>query len=182
MVDVLIPIADGFEEIEALTLVDLFRRAGFAVDVAGIDDGPVKGAHGVAINPDTGLDAVLQKGYDLVVLPGGMPNADLLNADRRIHGIITRHHDDGRYVAAICASPRVLADAGLLRGKRATSYPGTLDRMADSGAIYTAAAVEVDGRIATSRGPGTAMEFALTLIELLAGCEAREEVEQPLLR
>lgn len=182
MASILIPLAEDFEDIEAVTLIDLFRRAGFEVTTAGLTAGPVRASRGTVVLPDTTLDRVLDRDFDLVVLPGGLPGADHLDADPRIHVILKRHHAAGRLVAAICAAPRVLARSGLLQGRKATSYPGTLDRMPESGAHYTGSAVEVDGNIVTSRGPGTAMDFALTLIELLAGKAQRGAVEGPLLR
>ena len=182
MASILIPFAEDFEDIEAITLIDLFRRAGFEVVTAGLRPGPVRSAHGVQILPDCTLDDVAGRDFDLVVLPGGLPGADHLNADARVHEILERHHAAGRFVAAICAAPRVLAKSGLLRGRKATSYPGTLDQMPESGARYTGAPVEVDGLVVTGRGPGVALDFALTLIGLLAGAEKRDAVEKPLLR
>lgn len=182
MASILIPLAEDFEDIEAITLIDLFRRAGFEVVTAGLDNGPVRASRGTVVLPDTTLDRVVDRDFDLVVLPGGLPGADHLNADSRIHAIVERQHAAGRLVAAICAAPRVLAKSGLLQGRKATSYPGTLDQMPESGAHYTGRAVEVDGNIVTSRGPGTAMDFALTLIEMLDGKNRREAVEGPLLR
>jgi len=179
---VLIPLAEGFEELEAVTIIDLLRRAEIEVVTAGLSAGPVTGSRRTVILPDTTLDAELDGDFDLVVLPGGLPGADHLNADPRVHRILQRHHAEGRLTAAICAAPKVLASAGLLDGRSATSYPGALDISAFPKIDLIETPVVVDGQVVTSMGPGTAMDFALKLIELLAGPERRESVESKLLR
>jgi len=180
MASVLVPLAQGCEELEAITIVDLLRRAGIEVVVAGLDANPVRASRGTVIVPDMTLDAALQKSYDMVVLPGGLPGADHLNADPRIHTLLQDMAEQDRYIAAICAAPKVLAEAGLLAGKKVTSYPGVLDTYA--GFDYRNQAVVRDGGIVTSRGPGTAMDFALELIEILVGETRRAEVETALQR
>jgi len=115
-------------------------------------------------------------------LPGGLPGADHLENDKRVIKRIQQMAADGKYVCAICAAPKVLATAGVLDGKRATSYPGVLDKMGLADVTYTGSAVEIDGKVVTSRGPGTAMDFALQLIELLAGSGRRKTVEKALVR
>jgi 4-methyl-5(b-hydroxyethyl)-thiazole monophosphate biosynthesis len=182
MATVLVPLAQGCEELEAVTVVDLLRRAGINVVTAGLDDRPVKASRGVTLIPDTTLDEALEKSYDMIVLPGGLPGADHLDNDMRIREALKNTFDGGRYVAAICAAPKVLAGLGLLRGRNATSYPGVLDRMTVPGMRYTGEAVVVDGKVITSRGPGTAVDFALTLIEQLTGKDKRDEVERGLVR
>ena len=180
MAKVLIPLADGCEELEAVTIIDLLRRAGIAVTTAGLKPGIVKASRGVQLVPDVTLDVALQDRYDMVVLPGGMPGATHLKDDPRILGLVKQMAADGRYTAAICAAPMVLAEAGVLAGKRATSYPGFLDGL--PGVKVSAEAVVQDGTVLTSRGPGTAMDFALALIEALAGRAKRDEVEAGLVR
>jgi len=182
MASVLVPLAQGCEELEAVTVVDLLRRAGITVVTAGLDDQPVTASRGVRLIPDMSLDAALQQAYDMVVLPGGLPGADTLNRDPRIVALLREMADQGKYTAAICAAPKVLAHAGLLDGRRATSYPGTLEAGQIPGLDYSDQAVVVDGTVITSRGPGTAMDFALQLIETLAGARKREEVEAGLQR
>ena len=182
MARVLVPLAQGCEELEAVTIIDLLRRAGIDVITAGLTDGPVTASRGLTLVPDTTLDAVLEQDFDMMVLPGGLPGSDHLDKDPRIHGMLKRLASEGRYTAAICAAPRVLAHAGLLDGRRATSYPGVLDQMDLPQVEVQLEPVIADGRVITGRGPGTAMDFALQLIESLAGRAKREEVEAGLAR
>jgi len=179
---VLVPLAQGCEELEAITITDLLVRAGIDVVTAGLDDQPVEASRGMKLIPDTSLDKALQQDYDMVVLPGGLPGADHLDNDSRIHQLISSMAENGRYVAAICAAPKVLARSGLLDGKRATAYPGTLEKMALSTTEIVSDAVVSDAQIITSRGPGTAMDFALLLVEKLAGRDIRDNVEAGLVR
>ncbi len=182
MARVLIPLAQGCEELEAVTIIDLLRRAGIDVTTAGLDQQTVTASRGVVLTPDTNLDDALTKDYDMLVLPGGLPGADHLNNDPRIHALLTEMANAGKFTAAICAAPKVFASAGLLNGKRATAYPGTLEKCLLKNTTLASEAVVVDGKLITSRGPGTAMDFALTLIEQLLGAEKRKEVEEPLQR
>jgi 4-methyl-5(b-hydroxyethyl)-thiazole monophosphate biosynthesis len=169
MPKVLIPLAQGCEELEAVTIIDILRRAGIEVTSAGLDAQPVRASRGVTLMPDTTLDAALQHSYDMVVLP-----------DARILALLRNMASKGKHVAAICAAPSVLATAGLLDGKRATSYSGALDAFPK--VLRQHAAVVHDGLLTTSRGPGTAMDFALALVEQLAGEAKRQEVETGLER
>jgi 4-methyl-5(b-hydroxyethyl)-thiazole monophosphate biosynthesis len=182
MARVLVPLADGCEELEAVTIIDLLRRAGIEVVTAGLADGPVTASRGVVLLPDRSLDEVLGDEFDMIVLPGGQPGADHLDADPRIHVLLRRMAEQGRYTAAICAAPKVLLSAGLLDGHRATAYPGVIDGRLAAGSQLLSDPVVTDGRVVTSQGPGTAMDFALTLIELLAGADTRQKVETPLMR
>ncbi len=182
MANTLVPLAQGCEELEAVTIVDLLRRAGIDVVTAGLDERPVKASRGITLIPDTTIDAVLEKTFDMVILPGGLPGADYLDRDPRIRKLLQQTVEQGGYAAAICAAPKVLANAGLLEGKQATSYPGVLDRMDLPQVKIDLQPVVRAGQIITSRGPGTAMDFALELIEVLAGREKRNEVEAGLVR
>ena len=184
MSKILIPLAQGCEELEAVTIIDLLRRAQFEVTTAGLERQltPIKASRGTTLLPDTTLDDALTLAFDMVVLPGGLPGADHLNDDPRIITLVQTLVAADKFVCAICAAPRVLARAGVLEGKRATSYPGTLDKMTIPDMEYTGEGVTVDGKIITGRGPGPAMEFALTLIEALGGNTLRQQVEEPLLR
>lgn len=182
MAKVLVPLADGCEELEAVTIIDLLRRAGIDVTVAGLKPGIVKASRGVQLVPDVTLDVALQDAYDMVVLPGGMPGATHLKEDARILDLVRRMAAAGKHTAAICAAPTVLLEAGVLSGRKATSYPGFLDALNPPGVELSPAPVVTDGTVITSRGPGTAMDFALTLIETLAGTDVRAKVEAGLVR
>ena len=182
MARVLVPLAQGCEELEAVTVIDLLRRAGIEVVTAGLDEGLVKCSRGVVLMPDTTLDDVQDQAFDMVVLPGGLPGADHLDEDPRIQRLLRAMAEQGRYTAAICAAPKVLASAGVLDGHQATAYPGVLQAEALPGTRLLEQPVVRDGKVITSRGPGTAMDFALTLIETLLGPEQRKAVEEPLVR
>ena len=175
MPNVLIPLAQGCEELEAVTVIDLLRRAEINVVTAGLDKQPVTASRKTVLIPDTDLDTALQSDYDMVVLPGGLPGADHLDNDERIKNILIKMANSEKFTAAICAAPKVLANAGLLDNKQATSYPGVLENS-------TGECVVISGKVITSRGPGTAMDFALTLIEQLVGKDKRNEVEKGLVR
>jgi 4-methyl-5(b-hydroxyethyl)-thiazole monophosphate biosynthesis len=179
---VLVPLAEGFEEIEAVTIVDLLRRAGIEVRTAALGAREVTGSHGITVMADIALDEATAGDYDMIVLPGGMPGADHLAKDARVIALLRRFAEEGRYTAAICAAPGVLARAGLLEGRVATSFPGFLKPNSAPGIRLSEDPVVVDGKIVTSRGPGTAMEFGLALIELLEGARTRAQVEGRLQR
>ncbi len=182
MASVLIPLAEGCEELEAVTVIDLLRRANIDVTVAGLSAGPIIASRGTVLLADTTLDDVLDNEYDMIVLPGGLPGSDYLEQDPRIQTLIKRQLATGKYTAAICAAPKVLASCGLLDGKQFTAYPGVLDEQLPDASTLTGTAVVSDGLIITSRGPGTAMDFALTLIETLTSGDVRDQVETGLVR
>ncbi len=181
MKTVLVLFAQGTEELEAVTIVNLLRRAGVGVTLAGLQGGVLEGSRGIAIQPDALLDNVLDQYFDGLVLPGGMPGTTNFRQDSRVLGLIEKMVAQDKLVAAICAAPSVLAAAGVLNGKKATCYPGCLDEFADQLDIQRDALVQ-DGQLITSRGPGTAMDFGLYLIELLQGADKRQEIEQSLVR
>lgn len=182
MSHVLVPLAQGCEELEAITITDLLVRAGISVTTCGLDEHPVKASRGTTIIPDTSINDVMAETFDLIVLPGGLPGADHLRDNVQLQTLMKKQADENKYLAAICAAPKALAQAGLLDGKTATSYPGVLEALDNKNISISTRAVEIDGNIVTSRGPGTAMEFALTLIELLEGKEKRDEVNRQLVR
>lgn len=181
MANVLVPLAEGCEELEAVTIIDVLRRAGIEVVTAGLEDGPVVASRGVGLIPDTTLDKALTDDYDMVVLPGGGPGSDRLDADSRIRELLIKMANSGKFTAAICAAPKVLKSAGLLDGKDVTCYPGVMNNEQIPG-LDTGQAVIQDGKVVTSRGPGTAMDFALTLIENLTDRSTRDQVEAGLVR
>jgi 4-methyl-5(b-hydroxyethyl)-thiazole monophosphate biosynthesis len=180
MSKVLVPLAEGFEEIEAVTVVDLLRRAGIAVQTASLGGREVTGSHGITVHSDLGIDEAAADDYDMIVLPGGMPGTAHLKSDARVARLLREFAASGRYTAAICAAPSVLAHAGLLEGRRATSYPGFLAADSAAGIRLSDEPVVIDGKVVTSRGPGTAVPFALALIELLEGPAAKRAVEERL--
>ena len=179
---VLVPLAPGFEELEAITIIDLLRRANIEVVSAGLAPGPVRASRGTIHLPDTDLDTALSREYDMVVLPGGLPGSDHLAQDPRVTHLIQRMASSGRFTAAICAAPKVLVSAGILANKRVTAYPGVLESLPLTNTTLVNAPVVRDGHIITSRGPGTAMDFALTLIEALTNAATRQQVEVDLQR
>ncbi|MCW9048282.1 MAG: DJ-1/PfpI family protein [Gammaproteobacteria bacterium] len=182
MTSVLVPLAQGCEELEAITITDLLTRAGVEVVTAGLDDQPVIASRGITIIPQTSIEKVEHRQFDMVVLPGGLPGADHLRDNEIVQSIIKNHAANNSYLAAICAAPKALAATGVLDNKTATCYPGALTDTKLNNTKLTNNAVEIDGKIITSRGPGTAMDFALTLIEQLEGKSKRDEVEKGLVR
>lgn len=182
MASVLIPLAQGCEELEAITIVDLMRRAQIDVVTAGLDGEAVKASRGTVLVPDTDLDQALTREYDMVVLPGGLPGADHLRDDPRIINLIQTMAGSDKYTAAICAAPKVFARAGILSDKTATAFPGTLEKLDLPNTNIVSSAIAEDGKVITSRGPGTAMDFTLRLIELLVGKDTRDSVEAGLQR
>ncbi len=179
---VLVPLAQGCEELEAITITDLLVRAGMDVTTCGLDDQPVTASRGTTIIPDTSINKIVNDDFDLIVLPGGLPGADHLRDNQALQTLIKKQAAANKYLAAICAAPKALAAAGVLTGKTATSFPGVLYALQDASITISKNAVEIDGNIVTSRGPGTAMDFALQLIELLEGKERRNEVNLQLVR
>lgn len=182
MARVLIPLAPGCEELEAVTIIDLLRRAQIEVVTAGLVNGVVKCARGTVLLPDTTLDEAVKQDYDMLVLPGGEPGATNLENDTRVLALLQQMAAAGKFTAAICAAPKVLAAAGLLDGKRATSYPGAVDALRFPRVQLEIKTVVRDGQVLTSRGPGTAMDFALALIEVLTNRATRDKVESALVR
>jgi len=175
MPTVLTLLAEGFEEIEALTPIDLLRRAGAGVVTAALGGQiHVTGRSGVTLHADATLAAVAGDDFDCVFLPGG-PGTRLLRADARVHELVRRQHAAGRWLAAICAAPAVLHDAGLLAGRRYTAH---FSVAAELPAILAHERTVADGRLLTSRGAGTAFDFGLLLVEKLVSPEKAREVAQ----
>ena len=180
--NVLVPLAQGCEELEAVTITDLLTRAGMNVVTVGLDAKPVTASRGMVLMPETTIDAVMDNDFDLIVLPGGLPGADHLQNDARIQRKLKLMAAGNNTIAAICAAPKALASCGLLDSKSYTCYPGSLDKCTINNGVYSENSVIIDTNIITSRGPGTAMDFALILIEQLLGKAKRDEVEAPLMR
>lgn len=180
MARVLVPIADGVEEIEAVTVIDVLRRAGVEVVCAGLTGKPVTASRKVKLIPDRSLDEVKDEAFDMVVLPGGGDGVENLKSDPRIEAILREMSGRQKWVTAICAAPSLLAAYGLLKEKKATSHPNRRNDTALERVQYEEKSVVQDGHIITSRGPGTALEFALKLVEVLCGEEKVGELKEAL--
>jgi len=173
-------LAGGFEEIEALATVDILRRAQIpVVTVSVTDDKIVTGAHHIPVTADTTFLEADFSQVDVLILPGGMPGARHLNEHEGLKKLIRQFNTQSKSIAAICAAPMVLGEMGILHGKNATCYPGFEGQL--TGAKITAEKVVVDQNITTGRGPGLAFDFALELVEQIAGAETREKVQNGLL-
>jgi len=166
--NVLVPLATGFEEIEAVTIIDVLRRAGLNVTTAALNgDRLVRGSHDICVLADAMLNDVAGQTWAAVVLPGGMPGSRNLAESAQVRDVVRRTVEEGGIGAAVCAAPIALHTAGVLRGRRVTAYPTVRDELTD--AVYTGRRVERDGPIVTGLGPGAALEFALAVAEA-AGC------------
>ena len=167
--------ANGCEEIEGLTVVDLVRRAGIPIDMVSVHmESKVTGSHGIAFETDVTAASTDWSSYTGVVLPGGMPGTNRLKEDGTVDRIVREYAGSGKLVAAICASPTVLAECGVLNGKNATCYPG----LELPGANAKTDPVVRDGNILTSRGVGTAIPFALAIVEYFQGKESAKELAE----
>lgn len=175
MKKVAVLLADGFEEIEALTAVDMLRRARIYVDTVSVaDDYIVHGAHGINVQTEDLFDEVNFAEFDMLVLPGGMPGTVNLEEHEGVRGVIQDFYESGRFVGAICAAPGILGGMGLLKGRRAACYPSVEEKL--SGAVIAKVPVVQDGTIITSRGMGTAIDFSLKLIEVLTDKTKADEI------
>ena len=175
MPTVLVPLADGFEELEAFAPVDLLRRAGIEVTMASLAEGiHVTGRSGITAHADVTLTAVIGRTFDLVFLPGGA-GVKHLRADPRVGEIVRAQHAAGRWLAAICAAPTVLHDAGLLANRRYTAHFSVANELPG---ILAGERIVTDGKITTSRGAGTAVEFGLHLVALLTSPDQAQEISK----
>ncbi|HEY1111334.1 MAG TPA: DJ-1 family glyoxalase III [Opitutaceae bacterium] len=175
MPSVLVPLAEGFEEIETVTPIDLLRRAGAEVTLAALVDGiHVTGRSGIILHADTTLTTVGEKEFDCLLLPGG-PGVKHLRADPRVRAHVLRHQAANRWIAAICAAPTVLHDAGMLAGRRYTAHFSVATELTQ---ILADERVVVDGRLITSRGAGTALDFGLEVIRNLFSSTKSQEIAQ----
>jgi 4-methyl-5(b-hydroxyethyl)-thiazole monophosphate biosynthesis len=178
-IKVLVPIADGTEEIEAVTIIDVLRRAEADVTVASVNDLQIIASRGVHVVADCLIDACKDRVFDLIVLPGGIPGAEHLRDNATLKTLLLNQNAAGRLFGAICAAPAVVLEAhGLLEQRQATCHPGFVEKLRDRSAVESR--VVVDGNCVTSRGPGTAMAFALKLVKLLYGKEKMEAVAGPM--
>lgn len=168
-------LADGFEMIEALTPCDILRRAGLDVRLVSVTGAPaVLSSHRVGVKCDMALDAVKPEELEMVILPGGMPGADRLYANEKLRELVKRHAQAGKPTAAICAAPFILGKLGLLRGKKATCYPGFEKDL--TGAFVSPGGVVRDGHLLTAKGMGVSLPFALTAVSMLCGEEKAKAI------
>jgi 4-methyl-5(b-hydroxyethyl)-thiazole monophosphate biosynthesis len=174
MAHLILFLADGFEEIEAITAIDLLRRASIVVTTVTIGSLEVRGAHDIIVHADVTAEAIPKK-YDGIILPGGGPGTERLLESTVVMEIVKKSFEDGLICAAICAAPSVFGKAGILRNIRATCYPGSEDTL--TGAKYIEAAVVRDKNVITSRGAGTALPFAVELISMIAGPETADRIK-----
>lgn len=172
-------LAEGFEEIESVCVIDILRRAGIEVVTAGISPNPILGSRRIQVLADKSIDEVSSEDFHMVVLPGGLPGVTNLEKDDRVIRFLKEMNAKEKYIAAICAAPKVLQKAGMTQGKKITSHPSLSDQFPES--HYLEDRLVVDGRLITSRSPGTALEFAFQLVEILAGDEMAGEVNQGVL-
>jgi protein deglycase len=180
MKKVLIHFANGFEEMEAITPVDVLRRAGcevVTVSVSGHKE--VTSTRGLTVVTDMLFTEADYEHADMILLPGGQPGSDNLNRHDGLKSQINVFHEKGKMIAAICAAPLVLGGLGILKGKKATCYPGVEPKL--TGANCTGNTVEIDGNIITGKGPGVALKFSLTLVEKLVGKEKADELKRDMI-
>ncbi|MCF0252771.1 MAG: DJ-1/PfpI family protein [Duodenibacillus sp.] len=171
---VMVLMSPGFEEGETVEILDVVRRGGARVDAVSIAGEYVPGAHNIVIKADRVMSMEMKdlkdyEGYDMIVLPGGWTGTDHLVADKRVIELVKRYDKAGKFVASMCAAPNALAAAGVLKGKRMTAYPGKKTEPFYKDAIYTGEVVTVDGKLITSKAPGTALPFAFALVDALGG-------------
>lgn len=167
-------LANGFEEIEALTPLDVLRRAGVQVTTVGVGGDSILGAHGIRVQADIPDTMYRDSAPDMIILPGGMPGSEHLDGSRVVDTALRAGAKNGAYLCAICAAPMVLGKRGYLEGKRAVCYPGFEEYL--TGATVTDARVECDGKIITAKGMGAALEFGLALARVLCGKETAEQI------
>ncbi|MFH1066525.1 MAG: DJ-1 family glyoxalase III [bacterium] len=174
---IMVPLAEGFEEIEAIVPIDVWRRAGFQVLSAGLKSGPVRASRQTIHVPDVLLDSILDHEFDLIFLPGGRPGTDHLIAHQKLGERLQQQAASGKWIAAICAAPLVLDRLGLLKDKKFSCHPQV---KAECSHLPSEGRVIVDQKIVTASGPGAAMELALTVVQLLASSEKRNIICQGL--
>lgn len=167
--------AEGYEEIEALTVVDICRRGGVETDMVSVTgESEVTGSHGIIVKMDKKFEEADFEEYDMIVLPGGMPGTKNLEAHQGLMDRVDEFYAKGKYIAAICAAPSIFGHRGILKGKRACSYPSFESHL--EGADVTSGPVEVSGNVITSRGMGTAIDFGLVILGIFSGEEKAEEL------
>ena len=172
-------LADGFEEIEGLTVVDILRRAGVDIDMVLISGRlEVNGSHGIVIKADKIIADIDQEDYNMLVLPGGKVGTENLEKCEKLIDMIGSFYGAGKYIAAICAAPSIFAHRGFLMGRKATSHPSFESHLEEGGAIVTHAPVEIDSGIITGQGMGASIEFALAITSIMSGREKADSIAE----
>jgi 4-methyl-5(b-hydroxyethyl)-thiazole monophosphate biosynthesis len=172
-------LAEGFEEIEALSVVDVLRRASIECKICSLKEKNVTGSHGIEVVADIMIDSVDINEFDCIILPGGMPGAKNLKENLKIIEYVQKFHKENKLIAAICAAPIVLEAAGIIKNNEVTSYPGVKDQL--KSAVYKEEVVVSHNNIITSRGPATAIEFGLALVKALGEKEKEETLRADML-
>lgn len=176
MPGILVLLADGFEEMEAVTPVDIFRRAEIKTVTAGLHGGTIESSRKIRIAPDTTIDEVRASDFDMIYLPGGQPGTTHLKNDARVLKLLNEFQSAGKMIGAICAAPGVLAAAKLIGGKKVTSHPSVREELA--GAVYLEDAVVTDGNVVTSRGAGTAADMAFSVVAKLVSKDTADKIRK----
>jgi protein deglycase len=179
MPKILVPISNGFEEVEAVSIVDVCRRAGIEVITAGVEDNILIGAHNIKIETDKKISEVSSDNFDMIALPGGLPNAFTLAENSDVQRLLKEFKEKNKKIAAICAAPYALHKANVLN-ENYTCYPSFEEKIKDEGYINNKNIV-IDSNVVTSKGPATAMEFALEIVKILKGDEVYFSVKNGLL-
>lgn len=179
MSKLLVPISNGFEEIEAISIIDVCRRAGIEVITAGVEDNILTGAHNIKIETDKKISEVSSDNFDMIALPGGLPNAFTLAENSDVQRLLKEFKEKNKKIAAICAAPYALHKANVLN-ENYTCYPSFEEKIKDEGYINNKNIV-IDSNVVTSKGPATAMEFALEIVKILKGDEIYFSVKNGLL-
>ncbi len=176
---VLLFLADGFEEIEALTQVDYLRRAGVEITTVGVNGEYAEGTRKIVVKADTTLDKTeYTDDVEMVILPGGLGGMNVMKSSEKVCSIVKQAEKDGKFVAAICASPTIFAHLDMVKGKKCVCYPGMEDELIAAGGIYTDEPVVTDGKMITARAAGASEEFSFELIRVLKGEDAAENVRK----
>ncbi|XP_074599494.1 protein dj-1beta-like isoform X1 [Brevipalpus obovatus] len=177
----LLIIADGSEEMEAVITADVLRRAKIDVTVAGLDgDKPVKCSRNIVLMPDTSLEQVREKEFDVIILPGGLGGSEAFAASELLGTLLKKQESIGKDIAAICAAPIALKSHKILLGKKITCYPGVVEKLKETHSVSEDRVV-IDGNLITSRGPGTAFEFGLAMVEKYVGKEQAKTIGDAML-
>lgn len=173
-------LADGFEEVEALTVADILRRAGIRVETVSVNGNDmVQGAHWITVKADTVFEETNFDKVDMLVLPGGMPGTTNLQKHKGLNNLLRTYDKEEKWIAAICAAPSILGEMGMLNGRKACCYPSFEEKL--TGAQVMEEPAVTDGHIITGRGMGTAIPFALRLAEVLAGTEKAKKIKESIL-